>query len=60
MPTLNPDQFRYDPEISRESNFREWFLQNRDERDVWGEKHLSESEALELFCDLFPKTVDQS
>jgi hypothetical protein len=60
MATLSQDNFRYNPEEGREANFREWFYQNRDEREVWGEPHLTELEAQKLFNDLFPKTVDQS
>lgn len=57
---LNTDEFKYDPEMGRENNFREWLLQNTDEREQWGEKRLSESEAVEIFDTLFPKTVDHS
>ena len=60
MVTLNTEPFKYDPEMDRDANFREWLFQNSDEREVWGEERLSEAEAIEIFDKLFPKTVDQS
>lgn len=51
-------EFEYDPEISREINFRRWREVNSDERENYGLKPYTTREARELFeqlYDLFDK-----
>jgi hypothetical protein len=55
---MNED-FRYDPELPRDINFRRWYEANTLEREIYGLPKYSQSEALDLFdklYDLFDKT----
>jgi hypothetical protein len=45
--------FAYSTEKTFQQNFTEWRTLNQQERDIFNEEQLSESDALELFQKLF-------
>lgn len=45
--------FAYSAEKTFQQNFNDWRVMNQQERDIFNEEQLSESEASELFHKLF-------
>lgn len=45
--------FAYSAEKTFQENFNDWRVMNQQERDIFNEEQLSESEASELFHKLF-------
>lgn len=54
-------EFQFDPELSRDQNFRRWYEANTLEKEAYGMKPYTLSEARSMFdqlYDLFDKTPE--